>query len=83
LRNCFFASSRPAAHQPSAPPEPEQGPTGKLTLNVVEAAEALGMSRSMIYQLIGSGQLPSIRIGSRRLVPVSALRDFVAQQTCW
>jgi excisionase family DNA binding protein len=70
----------PEHRQPSGPPEPEQGPTGKLTLNVVEAAEAFGISRSMIYQLIGSGQLPSIRIGGRRLVPVSALRDFVANQ---
>jgi len=53
--------------------------TGRLTLNVAEAAEVLGVGRGLIYELVGSGQLASIKVGERRLVPVSALEDFVAE----
>lgn len=44
---------------------------------VDEAAEALRLSRSSIYELIRSGQLRSVKHGTRRLVPVDALSDFV------
>ena len=44
---------------------------------VDEAAEALRLSRSSIYELIRTGQLRTVKHGSRRLVPVAALDDFV------
>jgi excisionase family DNA binding protein len=48
-----------------------------LLYRVDEAAEALRLSRSSIYELIRSGQLRTVKHGSRRLVPVEALDDFV------
>ena len=45
---------------------------------VDEAAEALRISRSVIYELIRSGQLRTVKVGRRRLVPVQALDDYVA-----
>ncbi|KJK12836.1 excisionase [Terrabacter sp. 28] len=45
---------------------------------VDEAAEALRISRSVIYELIRSGQLRTVKVGRRRLVPVQALGDYVA-----
>ena len=45
---------------------------------VDEAAAALRMSRSLLYELIRSGQLRTVKVGSRRLVPVAALTEFVA-----
>ena len=45
---------------------------------VEEAAEALRLSRSVIFELIRSGQLRTVKIGSRRLVPVAALAECVA-----
>lgn len=45
---------------------------------VDEAAEALRISRSVIYELIRSGQLRTVKVGRRRLVPVRALDDYVA-----
>jgi len=53
--------------------------TGRLTLNVAEAAEVLGVGRGFMYELIGSGRIASIKIGKRRLIPVLALEDFVAE----
>ncbi|MBD8505523.1 helix-turn-helix domain-containing protein [Hoyosella sp. G463] len=46
-----------------------------------EAREALGgISRSVIYSLINSGELASINIGRRRFVPDSAIADFIASK---
>ena len=45
---------------------------------VEEAAAALRLSRSVLYELIRSGQQRTVKQGRRRLVPVSALADYVA-----
>jgi excisionase family DNA binding protein len=45
---------------------------------VEEAAAALRLSRSVLYELIRSGQLPTVKQGRRRLVPVSGLAVYVA-----
>jgi excisionase family DNA binding protein len=45
---------------------------------VEEAAEALRVSRSVIYELIRSEQLRTIKVGRSRRVPVEALADCVA-----
>lgn len=44
----------------------------KLLLTVPEAAEALGISRSKLYQLISAGTVRSVRIDGSRRVPVEA-----------
>lgn len=46
---------------------------------VNEAAEALRLSRSVLYELIRSGRLRTVKIGRRRLVPVDALAECVAR----
>jgi excisionase family DNA binding protein len=45
----------------------------RRTLTVPEAAEVLGVSRNSAYAAARSGDLPTIRIGRRLLVPVDAL----------
>lgn len=45
---------------------------------VEEAAEALRLSRSGVYELIRSGRLRSVKCGNRRLVPVVAVVEFAA-----
>lgn len=47
---------------------------------VDEAAEALRMSRGLVYELIRSGQLRTLKQGRRRLVPVVALSEYVERQ---
>ncbi len=51
----------------------------KLLLTVPEAAEALGISRSKLYQLISAGTVRSVRIDGSRRVPVEALAAYVNQ----
>jgi excisionase family DNA binding protein len=52
--------------------------TSKL-LTVPEAAARLRISKWMLYNLIRSGQLRSIKIGARRLVPVDAIDGMLAE----
>jgi excisionase family DNA binding protein len=47
-----------------------------VMLSVPEAAKQLGVGTTKLKQLIGSGQLASVTIGRRRLVPASSVRAF-------
>ncbi len=49
----------------------------KLTLTVAEAAKALGISRGLAYEMAKAGEIPSIRLGKRVLVPQRALERFL------
>ena len=52
----------------------------KLLLRPQEAAEAIGISRSRIYELMAAGTIPSVRIGTSLRVPVDTLRAWVSCQ---
>ena len=50
---------------------------GQLLLSPVQAAKRLGIGRSTLYLLLADEQLESVRIGTRRLVPVEGLERYV------
>ena len=52
-------------------------PVQKLLLTVPEAGRALAISRSKMYDLLNSGQLPSVHIGRSRRVRVRDIQNFV------
>lgn len=47
-------------------------------LSVEEAAEALSVGRSFLFTEIARGRLRTIKAGKRRLVPASAIADYIA-----
>jgi excisionase family DNA binding protein len=49
----------------------------KLLLTPEEAARALGIGRTKLYELLATAKLPSVRIGGSRRVSVGALTEFV------
>jgi excisionase family DNA binding protein len=49
-----------------------------VLLTPEQAAEALGISRWKLYDLLRQGRLRSLRTGSCRRISHSALLDFVA-----
>lgn len=53
----------------------------KLLLTPSEAAKVLGIGRSKTYQLLQSGQLQSVHIGSCRRIPLEAVHNFLAELT--
>lgn len=52
----------------------------KHLLRPEEAAEALGVSRTVVYSLIASRELESIKLGRSRRIPTDALDAFVARR---
>lgn len=53
---------------------------GRLALSVEDAAHLLGVNRSHLYPRVMSGEIPSFKIGARRLISVAALEAWVAAQ---
>lgn len=51
----------------------------KELLTPQEAAEAMSVSRSRIYELVAAGALRSVTIGRSRRVPAKAITDFIAE----
>ena len=54
--------------------------TNALAISVQAAAIKLGVSTRFIGKLIASGELPSVKIGRRRLIREAALQSFVARR---
>ena len=49
----------------------------RLTVSVEEAAALLGISRGLAYELVAKGDLPSLRLGRRIVVPRRVLEAMV------
>jgi excisionase family DNA binding protein len=60
-------------------PRRREGRHDRLLLAVPEAAEALAISRSKLYQLLASGEIASIRIDGSRRIPLTALEDYISR----
>jgi excisionase family DNA binding protein len=50
----------------------------RLAFGVQEAADALGVSRELVKHMIRTGELPSVKLGRRRLISRKALERFLA-----
>ncbi len=60
------------AHHGDGPP-----PGEVLAISVESAAELLGISRSFAYELCARGELPTLHLGRRVVVPRHALLALV------
>jgi excisionase family DNA binding protein len=52
----------------------------RLTLTVPEAAQILGVSRGVAYEAARTGELETIRLGRRLLVPRARLMALLGEQ---
>jgi excisionase family DNA binding protein len=48
-----------------------------LAVSVPEAARLLGLSRSTTYAAVKRGDIPSVRIGGRIVVPLRRLEELI------
>ena len=67
---------RVSAHHPATMAE---GQEGRAVLTVEEAGRLLGVSRGLAYEAVRRGEIPSVRIGRRILVPAAALRTLLGE----
>lgn len=59
---------------------PEQQSTSRWLLDMPEACRELHISRQTLTRLIARKDIDSLRIGRRRLIPVSAIEDYITKQ---
>ncbi len=52
----------------------------RLLLKPTEVTELLGIGRSLVYELIAQGQIPSIRLGRCIRVRRDALQKWIEEQ---
>lgn len=50
---------------------------GRTTITVEQAAQVLGLGRTAAYDAARRGELPTLRLGRRLLVPVPALLTWL------
>jgi excisionase family DNA binding protein len=55
-------------------PTPDERPT----LTVSETGRILGLSRQSAYNAVTAGEIPTIRLGRRLVVPTAALRRLLS-----
>jgi len=53
--------------------------TTQMLLKVEQAADRLGLGRTVVWGLVASGELETVKIGRSRRVPVEALEAYVAK----
>jgi excisionase family DNA binding protein len=49
-------------------------------LSIEEAARRLGIGRSTVYEALGHGELRSVRVRGRRLVPIDAIAELIKKE---
>jgi len=55
-------------------------PDDLILLTVEEAAERMRMGRTLIYSLIKSGAIESIKVGRLRRIAPESLREYVSRR---
>lgn len=55
--------------------------SGPLLLSLKQAGEALGLSYSMVYELVNQGELEHVQVASRKYVSRETLKEFIKENT--
>lgn len=78
IRDIHGSSSYPRRMTEPAPTgEPMPDPRVEPTISIVRAGRLLGVSRNTAYEAAKSGQIPTIPVGRRRLVPTTKLLELL------
>jgi excisionase family DNA binding protein len=74
-------AARRAAAQTRYDPAPVEPAPGRLALTVPEAAYLLNISGWHAWNLVQKGELPSFKVGRRRLVARTVVEQYIAEGT--
>ena len=56
---------------------PQEGAPQRLLLRIPEVAETLGIGRTKIYEMIATGELPTVHFGRAVRISVTTLQKWV------
>jgi excisionase family DNA binding protein len=59
----------------------KNGQVERLAFSIAETAQALGVSSRSVHDYVKNGSIPHFRMGTRVLIEVAALREFIAGRT--
>jgi excisionase family DNA binding protein len=62
------------SHNDYTPPQP-------LLVRIEEAARLLCLGRSTVYEMIYKGDIPSVKYGSARRIPLAAIEQWIRDHT--
>lgn len=51
-----------------------------LAISIPQAAAAIGVGRSKIYEMLADGSIKSCKLGGRRLILVKSLEELVTRK---
>lgn len=71
-----------------AKPEPSRAikiedttiPAGKAGLTIEETCHVLGIKRTLLFELLGRGEIASIKVGRRRVIPTPTVMDYLRRR---
>ncbi len=49
----------------------------RMLYDINETGQALSVGRTMVYKLIESGDLPTVKIGRRCLIPADGIENYI------
>jgi len=52
----------------------------KLAYSVVEAAAALGVSKTTMYQIVRTEGFPVIKVGNRSIIPIESFKRWMEER---
>lgn len=61
-------------------PQRDAARTATLTLSIPEAAQLLGISKNLAYEAAARGEIPTVKIGRRVLVPRAGLNRLLGAE---
>lgn len=67
----------PDEHEEGTVTQPQQDADYSLLFTPSEVAERLRLGKTKVFELLASGEIESVQIGTRRRVPRAALDRFV------
>ena len=69
-------------NQPAVPDAPSRadGSPPRLTVRIADATRMLGIGRSKLYELIGTGEVETIKLGTATLLIVESIYTLIERQ---
>lgn len=62
--------------------KPDVARAEPISVRIPEAVRLTGLSRSRLYELMGSGDIEFAKVGSSTLILVESLRRFIHEHRC-